>query len=243
MKKRLSKLLSLCSACALGLTSIPVYAYDYKLDAQGNSIEEEVYDSFKDEDGIRETSVYAKIGSQFEVTIPKIIVLDGATKKASYNIHVTGDIAGYETIYVIPDETFLLYTKNKPEEDAFVSQDKLEWTFDDLNEDATGYVYSDTITAGRWCGTFYFNISLNESQVLGDIIVPEYIDLDDDYRLLLSKIQQEPGLYDEDGELLIPYDELVETYGFDPEYDNEVTFVPTTGSEGETPAYVLSDFE
>ena len=234
MKQQLLRLLSFCVATTLAVTSIPIYAYEK--DAKGNSIEEIEYDEgieyqSSDKDTFsHQTGVEAELGSHYEVTIPKVIVLDGVEKKAGYYVKVEGDIAGDETVYVIPDETFLLYSKNKPEQDAFVIQDKLEWTCNDFDENAAGIVYSDTITAGRWCGTFYFNISLGKGSVLGDVILPEDVDIDDDYRLLLNKLAQNPGIYDADGNLLASYDDLVTTYGFNPSYNNPTVDTPVTGS-------------
>ena len=224
--KRITKILSLLCAGSTVFTSSPVYAYE--LDGQGNSIEEVEYQNSENEDFLNDTSVFAKIGSNYEVTIPKVIILDGLLKKASYNVKATGDIAGYETIYIIPDDVFNLYSKNKAPQEAFITQNKTSWSVDDFNIDATGYVDAPDITAGHWSGTFNFNISLAEEQVLGDIILPndfnpENFGLKDiDYRLLLEKIQKEPGLYDNSGELIITYDDLVDNYHFNSEIDNEI---------------------
>ena len=45
-------------------------------------------------------------GSQFEVIIPKDIVLDGETGKADYKVKAKGDIAGDQVLSVVPDEEF-----------------------------------------------------------------------------------------------------------------------------------------
>ena len=117
--------------------------------------------------------MFAQLGSHFEVTIPKVIVLDGSEKKAPYFVSVSGDIAGYECVYVVPDETFKLFAKNKESQDALVSQEKTSWYVDEFNEKATGLIEAAGITAGHWSGTFYFNISLATEDILGDIILPE----------------------------------------------------------------------
>ena len=137
---------------------------------------------------------------------------------------VNGDIAGYETIYVIPEESFDLYSKNKDSQEALITQDKIAWSFEEFDKEAIGYVNAPDITAGYWSGTFYFNIQLIEEKVLGDIILPEDIELDDDYQLILTKIQKEPGLYNELGELIIPWSDLVGDYNFDPEVDNIISY-------------------
>ena len=46
--------------------------------------------------------------SQFEVTIPKEVVLDGSTGTAAYKVKAKGDIAGDQTIIVEPDANFEL---------------------------------------------------------------------------------------------------------------------------------------
>ena len=76
--KRITKILSLLCAGSTVFTSSPVYAYE--LDGQGNSIEEVEYQNSENEDFLNDTSVFAKIGSNYEVTIPKVIILDVAKK-------------------------------------------------------------------------------------------------------------------------------------------------------------------
>ena len=59
--------------------------------------EEEVEYTTVDKDGTNATNVYAVIGSSYQVTIPKTIVLKGnknAASTATYKVDVDGDIAG-----------------------------------------------------------------------------------------------------------------------------------------------------
>ena len=110
---------------------------------------------------------------KYKVTIPKTVVLSGTSKSASYYVKVQGDIAGYECVYVIPDKSFELYSKNKNAQTATISQEKQSWYVDEFSQKASGLIDAPSITAGHWSGTFYFNISLGNEEVAGDIILPE----------------------------------------------------------------------
>ena len=168
MKKKLTKFLSLLLASVLTISNAtPTFAYN--VDANGNSIDEVTYQSSDEEDFSNETSVLAQIGSLYEVTIPKVIVLSGITKTASYYVDVTGDIAGSETIKVVPDESVVLSSNNKDDVTGTISQDKTSWAYADLGTKANGQVVANDLTSGKWSGTFWFNISLEGGEVLGDI--------------------------------------------------------------------------
>ena len=54
------------------------------------------------------TNVYAQIEEDYLITIPKIIVLDGVERTASYEVSVCGDIAGSSIICVEPDKAFIM---------------------------------------------------------------------------------------------------------------------------------------
>ena len=175
MKKNYIKSLSLGLATVLTVSIFsPVYAYD--LDASGNSVEEIEYQSSEDEDfNTDEVSVFAEIGSLYKVTIPKTIVLSGITKKASYLVKVAGDIAGYEIVNVVPEESVTLKSANKADQTGTISQDKTSWKVADFDTDANGTVEASALDAGKWSGTFNFNISLDtdvKELVLDDIVLP-----------------------------------------------------------------------
>ena len=200
------KLLSIMMSLSVALGSVsPVFAYT--LDENGNSVENVSYKDVK-ETGDFETSVFAELASNYKITIPKTVVLSGAKKQANYFVRVEGDIAGYEEIEVVPDESFYLYTKAKDAQEAVIEQDKVVWTVDDFDTDANGLIDAPTITAGKWTGVFYFNINLNtQTKVAGDIIVPEF--LNDDYKLLITNLRQKPaGLYDNKGVMLATFGDI-----------------------------------
>ena len=207
MKKKYFKILSLFLSLSTIFTSIqPSYAYNME---NNNSVETIEYQSTEDEDFSNSLNVFAELASIYKVTIPKIVVLSGESKDASYFVKVEGDIAGYEQISVIPDESFNLYTKKKDPQEAFVTQDKTIWHVSDFDIDANGLVEANGITAGKWSGVFYFNINLEDGEkVAGDIIIPPDLPLDDDYRLIIEKISDAPGLYDDNFTLILPWPEI-----------------------------------
>lgn len=223
------KLLSIMMSLSVALGSVsPVFAYT--LDENGNSVENVSYKDVK-ETGNFETSVFAELASNYKITIPKTVVLSGAKKQANYFVRVEGDIAGYEEIEVVPDESFYLYTKAKDAQEAIIEQDKVVWTVDDFDTDANGLIDAPTITAGKWTGVFYFNINLNtQTKVAGDIIVPEF--LNDDYKLLITSLRQKPaGLYNNKGIMLTAFgdinvdDEIIYGKGNAPEEERIISSV------------------
>ncbi len=125
MKKNLIKISSLILSGLMITSVLPTFAYEK--DVNNNSIESVKYQNTDDEDYTKQTNVFSELGSEYSVTIPKTIVLSGIDKKASYYVKVEGDIAGYETINVIPDEPVDLHTKNKDMQVGIVTQDKTAW--------------------------------------------------------------------------------------------------------------------
>ncbi len=209
-KKTLTKILS------FGLVFcniLPAFAYDIPLDKNDNSEEFVEYQNSSDDDFVSSTNVFAKIASEYKITIPKTIVLNGTKKEAGYNVKVEGDIAGYETIYVVPEDSFDLYTTKKFPQLATVTQDKVTWKYNEFDTVADGLVQAPTITAGKWSGVFYFNIGIEGSDdddfVLGDIILPDG-PLYDDYKLVINKIKDKPGLYNDEGICILPWPDLEE---------------------------------
>lgn len=84
MKKRLKRALSLCLSCVFAFSSVPVQAADFSVttDTTGNSDEYTEYQDSTDPDFAPQASVFAQVGSLYKVTIPKVIVLSGVTKKS-----------------------------------------------------------------------------------------------------------------------------------------------------------------
>lgn len=118
-------------------------------------------------DDTAECEVYAELGSNFLVTIPKKITLDGSTKKGSYTVDVEGDIAGTDVVKVVPDPSVALSSKNLADVTASISQDKTQWSYSEILADSkvtgNGAIDATGITAGSWNGTFNFNVGLENT--------------------------------------------------------------------------------
>lgn len=115
------------------------------------------------------TDVYYNQESNFEVIVPKKVDL-GADKISNYTVSVSGDISSDETIVVIPDKTFFMKDKSgktliKDDVEATVVQDKTQWIFNEFETTANGTISAPTLTAGKWEGSFKFNISLESNTV------------------------------------------------------------------------------
>ena len=129
-------------------------------------------DYFADEDTnvwtegeiVEETRVTVQRGSEFTVTIPKDIVLDGETGTADYIVNAKGDIAGDQVLKVVPDAEFeMTEAGGKDSVIATVTQNDTEYTYDLMTDDGTDYPGSVAaiLTAGEWAGKFVFNISFD----------------------------------------------------------------------------------
>ena len=227
MKNRFVKFLSLTLAGSMAL-SMPVSAYS--IDANGNSIEEIEYQEGANPDFSNETSVLAEIGSIYKVTIPKVIVLSGINKKAGYYVNVEGDLAPYETVYVVPEETVDLYSNNKSVQTGIITQDKVTWTYSTLNTKTNGLVTADGISAGKWSGIFYFNLRLDK--VLGDVINPNHECTPGNFVVenMIEPTCTTFGSYDEVAYCTDCKKELsritksINTYAHDFQYNNKYTF-------------------
>ena len=196
---------------------LPTFAYE--VDENDNSIENIEYQNTNNTDFTDEVSVYAQIGSEYKVTIPKTVVLSGVSKKADYLVKVAGDIAGYETVKVIPDENFKLLATGKDAQTAKITQDKTSWKVDDFDTDANGNISAPGITAGKWQGAFNFEINLDSEEPSTDFA---------------SGV---PGLYDaRTNTQILSWDELV-ALGLDVEkdysgYDTDETYIHNDPSSG-----------
>ncbi len=180
MKKRSIKFLSIALSFFM-IANNAITSFSYNVDANNNSLESIEYQNTEDENFTNSANVFALLASEYKVTIPKVVVLSGTSKAASYYVNVTGDIAGYEKITVTPDDNFKLYASGKDSQEATINQDKTIWTVHDFNTDANGTISADGITAGKWTGAFNFNINFEsddtsiqlDEKVLGDLIVPD----------------------------------------------------------------------
>lgn len=157
MKKRV--LLSMLS-CMLMISAIPANVF---ADDAGPGLANTT--TTMDQAGSSATSVYADINSSYVVTLPKTIKLDSTTKDAQYTVNVKGALAGTEIIKVIPDTSFTMKQDGKDDVTATITQAKTDFTSAELAADTengvteTGTVAAPDISAGRWDGSFNFNVS------------------------------------------------------------------------------------
>ena len=122
----------------------------------------------------KEIQVNYSQSSTYFVTIPKTITL-GADKKAAYSVKVEGDIVANKQVCVVPvdgiedTEVFDFYMADQiagsTKEDvvAEVSQAKFYWNHEETAAGYTetdNYVIADSLSAGKWKGTFQMEISM-----------------------------------------------------------------------------------
>lgn len=114
--------------------------------------------------------VLANVNSHFLIHIPKAIRL-GVDEQTwvgtgTYRAGVEGDIDYGTSVFVVPQATFD-FSNGKASVVASTSQDKTEWTYDDLLADeiiwAQGGVTANDLEPGSWEGVFYFNIDVDGS--------------------------------------------------------------------------------
>lgn len=130
----------------------------------------------------RETEVLYSQSSTFSVTIPKKIVLDGATKASDYSVNVKGDISSDKQVSVAPQDAIdsidginfymkdqSTASKKKADVEANVTQDETIWSSAEVcvtntGTSKAGNVEASKLTSGSWKGIFTFNIALQDAQ-------------------------------------------------------------------------------
>lgn len=106
--------------------------------------------------------------STFSVIIPKKIEqqVNTSAYTDNYTVVVEGNIAGNETVTVIPDAEFDLAQSGKSNITAKVTQNGQTASYNDLANGArkslNGTVTANNVTAGSWEGIFRFDISLDK---------------------------------------------------------------------------------
>ena len=113
-----------------------------------------------------ETEVYAVIGSNFFVTLPKTIKLDSTTKSGNYTVSVSGDLTGDGVVTVTPDTAFAMKQTAKDDVTATVTQEKTAFSCQDLLDSGeaaavstTGNISVSDLTSGHWEGILNFNVT------------------------------------------------------------------------------------
>ena len=98
--------------------------------------------------------------ANFSVIIPKQIVLDGNTGKASYTVSVDGTFYYNDTLTIKPDTSFILTDRsNISQMTASVLLSKNQFKKENVNSVVNGTVSTDKKQfAGIWNGRFHFDI-------------------------------------------------------------------------------------
>ena len=97
--------------------------------------------------------------SNFNVIIPKMISLNGNTGKGSYNVQVNGTFYYNDTLTVTPSSSFTLKDKSGISTlQANVTQNVTTFTKNNLGTTSGSISLNKTKFAGRYDGTFNFNI-------------------------------------------------------------------------------------
>lgn len=157
MKNRFIKsIMTTALAFIIGLTSIPVYA---ETDSTASTDYQNVTEA-----GEYTATVYATKASNYTISIPKTIILDGQTGIGEYQISLNGDIDSNVTISVTPDASFTMSEQSGSEIEATVVQDKTEWTQSDSSVNANGTITAE-LSAGSWTGSFKFNVAVSEASL------------------------------------------------------------------------------
>ena len=130
-----------------------------------------------DVEGDYDTQVYVSQETTFSVIIPKVIILDGQSGKGGYQTTVKGNIAGVETIGIIPDTTFILNDVANVKKPITVNvsqeQTSFDWREIVTSKVANGSIQANQMSAGSWKGVFNFNIlvqnNLNTIDSIGSV--------------------------------------------------------------------------
>ena len=104
--------------------------------------------------------------SFFDITIPKEIVLNGNDGSASYEVSITGELAGDQSLVAKPDDSFTLTEDGGKTTPVTVTQDKDTFNYQDINDSkkGNGTLSAPGISAGNWSGSFYFNIEFKKGK-------------------------------------------------------------------------------
>ena len=130
------------------------------------------------------TEVKASIKSSYEITLPKTMTVNNGNN--AYTVNVKGDLAGDETISVVPDATVSLASEGKDAVVGNITQEKQTFTYADASKktndvltgtDAAGNININGLTAGHWAGTFNFNVGTKENDEKNDEDIGEDVTL------------------------------------------------------------------
>lgn len=89
---------------------------------------------------------------------------DSGEYSCNVPVSVQGNIAGNEYISVVPDKTVIMKQDGKPDVTATITQEKTEFTYQDLKDGnkatTTTKISTNRLTAGDWVGVYSYQVSL-----------------------------------------------------------------------------------
>ncbi len=146
--KKTVKLLSAILALVMCLSVMPIAAFAEE-------------DTQTVQEGQYSVSVSAVKEPDYNVILPKSIVLDSATNTGSYTVEVSGNIGVNQVIRVIPDESFEMVCGDKTIS-ATITQEQQEVNCTEALEGVTitGTITLSEIPTGSWNGGFGFKVEL-----------------------------------------------------------------------------------
>ena len=130
-----------------------------------NYFADETTNNWQDGQVTERVDVTVKRASFFNITIPKEIVLNGNDGSASYEVSITGELAGDQALVVKPDDSFQLTEDGGKTTPVTVEQDKDAFNYQDIDNSVkgNGTLSASKISAGNWSGKFNFNIEFKDS--------------------------------------------------------------------------------
>lgn len=150
--KKIKLSIYLIIACVLNINVLNVYA---KVSTEQNLVQ-------------YETTSLIENSNSYTVTLPKSIKLDPYTKSSDYLVNVKGNIADGENIVVTPNPTFTMKSLGKNNVTAYVAQNKTTFNYEEMIKNkengisTTGSIIANGLSAGKWTGTFNFDVIYNE---------------------------------------------------------------------------------
>lgn len=150
--KKIKLSIYLIIACVLNINVLNVYA---KVSTEQNLVQ-------------YKTTSLIENSNSYTVTLPKSIKLDPYTKSSDYLVNVKGNIADGENIVVTPDPTFTMKSLGKNNVTAYVAQNKTTFNYEEMIKNkengisTIGSILANGLSAGKWTGTFNFDIIYNE---------------------------------------------------------------------------------
>ena len=122
------------------------------------------YINYDDDEDIEIETAATRV-SDFSITIPKKVIINGDKNSSDcghgkYIVKVSGTLANGDSINIIPDESFLMHQESKGTILTTIEQEQTNFTKDDIDKEIEGDIFMQEFSAGSWNGTFNFSVEL-----------------------------------------------------------------------------------